>query len=157
WPLVSRVMSTGVNFRDISEMSDTGTRRMLFLSRLHRARKSNRELKSLLGAVSDNLMRVPGDAAESTFYAALKMWARLNTTVDVPSPKGWQNSFDKIDAILQRAKWDSLKKDQVVRQIPHALELDSVERDLQNAFGRYQPHPGERHSEGRYGYTRHYV
>ena len=157
WPLVSPIVPNGIDLEEISEAGNVSVRRMLFLTRLQNARNSNVELSKLLGAASEGLIGVPGDSADIPFHNALRAWATLNTAVDVSGRSTARSSFWRINEVLQVASWSGHKSGTLVNQIAQSLELDSIERDFRNAIGSYQTHPHERYSEGRYGYTRHYV
>ena len=156
WPIVSPVISKGIDIEEIMEISDVGAKRMLFLTRLQIDRNSNKALKKLLGSVRESLCGKSTDAPDVRFYNALSAWIMLYTTVDVPSKNFYGVPIIRIDEGLQAWKLNFQNGVDLIDQVVQALELDSIDRDLLNATGHYLPHP-KRYSEGRYGYTRYYV
>jgi hypothetical protein len=157
WPLVSPAVPQEVEIEEIREMGTTSTRRMLFLTRLQVARNSSEALKNLLSAAEEGVAGALSNVAEHPFHRALRAWAAMNTTVDMPGGRSRRGLLLRIEDVLHVASWARSRSDTLTGQIAQALELDGIERDLRNAVGGYQPHPRERYSEGRYGYTRNYV
>jgi len=156
WPLISPVAPDDVNLDEIRRISNLSTRRMIFLAQLPRTRTSHHALKLLLGGVAEEIGG-GGDAMNDRFGNALLTWAALNTSIYVPGSTALRD-FCRIHELLQLASSRGHDiRGSLSEHIALALELDSIERDLVNAEGGYQPHPSEKYSEGRYGYTRHYV
>lgn len=157
WPLVSPVMLTKFDINQLSEIGSASTKRMLFLIRLYAERDSPRSIRILLRAAARHPMSPRSDDLDVPFQRALKQWTALNTTVESSRRKSLGNSSVHIEDLLPTAAWGSSAGSSLVMQIADAVELDSIERDLRNSVGGFQPHPNERYSEGRYGYTRFYV
>ena len=157
WPLVSPVVSSGIELNEIREVNNAGIRRMLFLTQLLRARHSQKHLRELLRSATEGVSGEPGDPANVHFERALTAWTVLNTSVDMPNRTVWRGALFRIHELLQVVIAGGDQGGDLTGDIALALELDGIERDLRNAEGAYQPHPSEKYTLGRYGYTRHYV
>jgi len=156
WPVVSPVMSDSREIHDIMAVRDVATERMLWIAEMVAVRASARELRALLSTVR----ALTGDHNGSRLarlFDALAAWARMNTAVDVGRISSFEPGISRIDHLLYSA--ETLGSDTtgaVAGAAAQALEFDSVDRDVRNADGTYYSHPSER-SEGRYGFTKHYV
>jgi hypothetical protein len=155
WPLVSPAMPDGLEPDEVLSVDSLATRRMLILTQLHEARTSSRATTRLLAAARSARAGEPEDSPEARFADALSSWAMLHTSADLGTSAASRKRIVRIDQLLHAGR--PAKGGALNTLVGPALELDSIERDMRNASGDYQSHPQARFSEGRYGYTRHYV
>jgi hypothetical protein len=155
WPNVSPVLSNSFNLNQINEVSSVNLKRMLFLTYLHKECCHHNKLKQLLGHVSESRDDDPNNF--TLFHDALVAWLALNTSIDTPSHSTWTGPYLRINETLQTPNTYSVNDEKNLQRIAQSLELNSIEQDLRNMAGNYEPHPTQKYSEGRYGHTRHYV
>lgn len=157
WTFVSPIIADRVAFEDIVAVKDLSTRRMLTLTQIHFARRSPIVLKQLLGAMKSAYGDLGSDERSHSFFEAVAAWVATNSSISLPDSVRLPNTSPQIEQLLYLI--DRLDDDEptLITMIGHALELDSVDRDILNFGTHYQYDSGGRYSEGRYGYTRRIV
>jgi hypothetical protein len=156
WPVVRpAVQSRTTSLAAIAENTSPALVRMWLIISLYSHRGDSRALRRWLAEAGGIVPTVfSGDRGQS-LMASLRYFCWLHAGIG-RHRSGPRHGVLHVEPLLE-ASPTSGETDEFVAEFGSALELDTVERDLSNASGRYLARPGEKYAEGRYGHTRYFV